>query len=54
MEGYSVALAAMTVSIPCTIVRGICNVAGDRDHAHWQMGAALAAVQRELTGILTQ
>jgi futalosine hydrolase len=48
MEGYAVALAAMTTRTPCTMVRGISNQAGVRDRAHWQVDAALAAVQRTL------
>ena len=52
MEGYAVALAAMTMSIPCTMVRGICNLAGERDHAAWRMDAALEAVQLRLDTIL--
>lgn len=48
MEGYAVALAATTVGIPCTMVRGISNQAGVRDRANWSVDAALAAVQRTL------
>jgi len=48
MEGYAVALAAMTAGISCTMVRGISNQAGVRDRAHWRLDAALAAVQRTL------
>jgi futalosine hydrolase len=43
MEGFAVALACRLFRIPCTIVRGISNTAGDRDKAHWQMEAPLAA-----------
>ena len=43
MEGFAVALACRLFQIPCTIVRGISNTAGDRDKAHWQLEAPLAA-----------
>jgi futalosine hydrolase len=43
MEGFAVALACRLFEIPCTIIRGISNTAGDRDKAHWQMEAPLAA-----------
>ena len=43
MEGFAVALACRLFRIPCTIVRGISNTAGDRDKAHWQIEAPLAA-----------
>lgn len=43
MEGFAVALACRLFRIPCTIIRGISNTAGDRDKAHWQIEAALAA-----------
>jgi futalosine hydrolase len=43
MEGFAVALACQLAGVPCTIVRGISNTAGDRDKAHWQLEAPLAA-----------
>ena len=43
MEGFAVALACRLFRIPCTIIRGISNTAGDRDKAHWQLEAPLAA-----------
>jgi futalosine hydrolase len=43
MEGFAVALACRLAGLPCTIVRGISNTAGDRDKAHWQIEAPLAA-----------
>ena len=43
MEGYGVALACLMADVPLTIVRGISNVAGDRDKAHWQIDQALEA-----------
>lgn len=43
MEGFAVALACRLARIPCTIIRGISNTAGDRDKARWQTEAPLAA-----------
>ena len=43
MEGFAVALACRLAGVPCTIIRGISNAAGDRDKAHWQIEAPLAA-----------
>ena len=43
MEGFAVALACRLFRIPCTIVRGISNTAGDRGKARWQIEAPLAA-----------
>lgn len=44
MEGYAVALACREAGVPLSILRGISNDAGDRDHAHWKIATALAAV----------
>ncbi len=43
MEGFAVALACRLARVPCGIVRGISNSAGDRDHSRWQTRDALAA-----------
>jgi futalosine hydrolase len=43
MEGFGVAFACRLHGLPLAIVRGISNDAGDRDHARWQVPAALAA-----------
>lgn len=45
MEGFAVALACALAGVPCQIVRGISNVVGDRDPAHWRIPAALAAAR---------
>jgi len=53
MEAYSVAVAARLHGVPLTVVRGISNLAGDRDHSRWRMTEALQAaraVLRELEG----
>jgi futalosine hydrolase len=52
MEGYAVALAAQLHGVPLRIVRGISNVAGDREHDRWQMDEALAAARRKVAGML--
>jgi futalosine hydrolase len=43
MEGFAVAFACRLRGVPCGIVRGISNAAGDRDHVRWQTAAALRA-----------
>lgn len=46
MEGFAVALAGELHRVPVTVVRGISNVAGDRDRNHWRIEAALSSVHR--------
>jgi futalosine hydrolase len=48
MEGYAVALAAITAGIRCAMVRGVSNAAGDRVTAGWSIDEALAAVRGRL------
>ena len=45
MEGYAIAVAATLFEVPLTVVRGVSNVAGDRDQANWSMPAALGAAR---------
>jgi futalosine hydrolase len=45
MEGFGVAIACALARLPCTIVRGISNAVGERDHARWRIGEALAAAR---------
>jgi futalosine hydrolase len=54
MESFAVALAARLRGLPLTVVRGISNVAGDRDKASWRMPEALASARRLLAEILSQ
>ena len=54
MEGYAVALAATPMGVPCSMVRGISNLAGDRDHAGWRMAEALAAARALLDTMLAR
>jgi futalosine hydrolase len=53
MEGYVVALAAVRFGVPVSIVRGISNRAGDRDHSRWRMAEALAAARDRLSEVVT-
>ena len=48
MESAAVALMANKAAIPCTIVRGISNICGDRDYGNWQLSKAAQAAQKEL------
>ena len=43
MEGFGVALSCKLANVPLTIVRGISNIAGDRNHANWKINQALDA-----------
>ncbi|QDT06075.1 Futalosine hydrolase [Rubripirellula lacrimiformis] len=43
MEGFAVAMACTLAAVPLRIVRGISNLAGDRNHANWKIDDALAA-----------
>lgn len=49
MEGFAVAFACQLQHVPLTIVRGISNIAGDRDKSRWRIADALDAA-----GQLTQ
>lgn len=41
MEGFSVAAACALAQVPLRIIRGLSNMAGDRDHRNWQSAAAM-------------
>ena len=43
MEAFSVALACRMARVPLTVIRGISNMAGDRDKANWDVTGALGA-----------
>jgi futalosine hydrolase len=49
MEAYSVAMACRMTNVPLTVIRGISNLAGDRNKAHWDIDAALKAVSTWFT-----
>jgi futalosine hydrolase len=48
METYAVAVAARRNRAQLTVIRGICNRVGDRDHARWRMEEAMASVKEIL------
>ncbi len=54
MEGFGVAFACRLHGVPLTIVRGISNDAGDRDHARWQVQPALTAAAALAVRILKE
>ncbi len=43
METFAAAFAAQAVGVPLTAIRGISNVAGQRDKQHWRIDEALSA-----------
>lgn len=43
MEGFAVAAAGQLAGVPVSIVRGISNRAGDREHTHWKIADAMNA-----------
>ncbi|MFI5048350.1 MAG: hypothetical protein ACHQEA_00620 [Gaiellales bacterium] len=45
MEAFAVALAALRFGVRLTVVRGISNVAGDRDQSRWRLREALTAAR---------
>lgn len=54
MEGFSVAAACKLARVPLRIVRGISNVAGDREHKNWQAAAAMQAALQLAIAILDE
>lgn len=54
MEGFGVALACSLAETPLAIVRGISNVVGDRDPAHWRIPSALSAARELALAHLTR
>lgn len=48
MEGFAVAVACRVIGVPLSIVRGISNIAGERNHATWQIAPAIDAVAERL------
>ena len=52
MEGFAVAAACQLLRIPLTILRGISNVAGDRDKEHWRVKEAMASASALLQELL--
>jgi len=54
MEGFAVAFACRLRGVPVGIVRGISNMAGDRDKSHWQVAAAVEAAGRLALQIMAE
>ena len=48
MEGFAVAMACRLQDVPLEIIRGISNVAGDRDKSNWRIKDALNSAAVEL------
>lgn len=48
MEAFAVALATRLGGGSLTLIRGVSNAVGDRDHRNWKTGPALGAVSRVL------
>ncbi len=46
MEGFAVAFACRLRGVPVGIIRGISNMAGDRDTSRWQVATSLEAAGR--------
>lgn len=54
MEGFAVAAACRMHGVPVDIVRGISNVAGDRDASRWRVDEALEAAATRALGLLAE
>lgn len=54
MEGFAVAFACRLHGVSCEIVRGLSNVAGDRERARWVTAEALAAAATVVAAILAE
>lgn len=54
MEGFAVGVACRLRGVPLDIVRGISNIAGDRDTSRWQVAAALEAAGRLALEIMAE
>ena len=52
MEAFAVATACRLAGTPLCVVRGVSNLVGDRDPAHWRIPAALAAARRMAVELL--
>ena len=52
MEAFAVALACALHRVPVSVVRGISNVAGDRQRNNWKIEAALREAARLLEDVL--
>ena len=48
MESFGVAIACACTRTPLSVIRGISNVAGDRNHVGWRVDDALIAASEVL------
>ncbi|MCP4713535.1 MAG: futalosine hydrolase [Deltaproteobacteria bacterium] len=53
MESAAVALVAHKAGIPCTVLRGISNLCGERDYQKWKLQEAAENAQRVLIKLLS-
>ena len=51
MEGFAVAVAAAAFGVPLRVIRGVSNLAGDRDRDRWQIGPGLRAAAAALEAL---
>lgn len=54
MEAFAVASACALAGVPCAVLRGISNRAGDRDTGGWAIDAALDALRAALVDALSR
>jgi len=52
MEGYAVAAACRLAGVPVRIVRGISNLAGNRNHSTWTTAEALSSASAMVAAII--
>ncbi|MGQ0552528.1 MAG: phosphorylase family protein [Planctomycetota bacterium] len=52
MEGYAVATACKAAGVPLSILRGISNLAGERDRSTWKMTEAFESLNAGLVAAL--
>lgn len=52
MESAAVGLIALKAAVPCTVIRGISNLCGSREHGSWRLTDAARAAQHVLLSIL--
>ncbi len=48
MEGFAVALACRIAGVNLSIVRGVSNTAGERNHASWKINDAIESISQKL------
>lgn len=52
MESYAVAAVCLQLGMHLWVIRGISNVAGDRDHSGWQIESAMSAAGRQAVDLV--